>query len=45
MDRGVVAILLVLLLMAPLTGSIAEGDSYDYDSNDDYDNTGHIFVK
>ena len=34
MDRGVVAILLVLLLMAPLTGSIAEGDSYDYDSND-----------
>ena len=34
MDRGVVAILLVLLLMAPLTGSIAEGDSYDYNSND-----------
>ena len=34
MDRGAVAILLVLLLMAPLTGSIAEGDSYDYDSND-----------
>ena len=34
MDRGVVAILLVLLLMAPLTGSIAEGDNYDYDSND-----------
>ena len=34
MDRGVVAILLVLLLMAPLTGSIAEGDSYDYHSND-----------
>ncbi|MBV23080.1 MAG: hypothetical protein CMA53_03160 [Euryarchaeota archaeon] len=34
MDRGVVAILLVLLLMAPLTGSIAEGDSYDYDPND-----------
>ena len=34
MDRGVVAILLVLLLMAPLTGSIAEGDSHDYDSND-----------
>ena len=34
MDRGVVAILLVLLLMATLTGSIAEGDSYDYDSND-----------
>ena len=34
MDRGVVAILLVLLLMVPLTGSIAEGDSYDYDSND-----------
>ena len=34
MDRGVVAILLVLLLMAPLTGSIAEGDNYNYDSND-----------
>ena len=34
MDRGAVAILLVLLLMAPLTGSIAEGDSYDYHSND-----------
>ena len=34
MDRGVVAILLVLLLMVPLTGSIAEGDNYNYDSND-----------
>ncbi|MDP6328464.1 MAG: S8 family serine peptidase, partial [Candidatus Thalassarchaeaceae archaeon] len=28
MDRGVVAILLVLLLVTPLTGSIAEGDNY-----------------
>ena len=34
MDRGVVAILLVLLLMAPLTGSIVEGDNYDYHSNE-----------
>ena len=34
MDRGVVAILLVLLLVTPLTGSIAEGHSHDDNSND-----------
>ena len=34
MSRGVVAILLVLLLVTPLTGSIAEGDSHDDHSND-----------
>ena len=34
MGRGVVAILLVLLLLAPLTGSIAEGHSHDDHSND-----------
>ena len=34
MDRGVVAILLVLLLVTPLTGSIAEGDSHDDNLND-----------
>ena len=34
MGRGVVAILLVLLLVTPLTGSIAEGDSHDDHSND-----------
>ena len=34
MGRGVVAILLVLLLVIPLTGSIAEGHSHDDHSND-----------
>ena len=34
MGRGVVAILLVLLLVIPLTGSIAEGHSHDDYSND-----------
>jgi subtilisin family serine protease len=34
MGRGVVAILLVLLLVTPLTGSIAEGHSHDDHSND-----------
>ena len=34
MGRGVVAILLVLLLLTPLTGSIAEGHSHDDHSND-----------
>ena len=34
MERAVVAILLVLLLLTPLTGSIAEGDVYTDDSND-----------
>ena len=34
MGRGVVAILLVLLLLTPLTGSIAEGHSHDTHSND-----------
>lgn len=34
MDRGVVAILLVLLLVTPLTGSITEGHSHDDNSND-----------
>ena len=29
MERGVVAILLILLLLTPLTGSIAEGDDYN----------------
>ena len=34
MGRGVVAILLVLLLVIPLTGSIAEGHSHDDHSSD-----------
>ena len=34
MGRGVVAIFLVLLLVIPLTGSIAEGHSHDDHSND-----------
>ena len=35
MDRGVVAILLVLLLVTPLTGSIAEGHGH-YDHSNDF---------